>query len=134
MTQFNPYNKKYQTSIVCTREAVYLIAANVKNVKSGRYLKNPKILVGKVIKHRYSSSAPVVEQLEQWLDVIDLQDVFVKATTYPPETIWDGSGFTIDFSTPLDRIVEDVFTRHLFNLVARDLEYLDIEDDSSELL
>lgn len=133
MTQFNPFNRKYQTSIVCTREFVYLIVANVKNQKSGRYLKNPKVLVGKVIKHRYSSSAPVVEELEEWLDVVDLQDVFAKATTYPPETIWDDGGFTIDFSAAPEELVKNVFTFPLFAMLNQDAIYKDIEDESAEL-
>lgn len=134
MTQFNPINAKYKTSIVCTREFVYLIVANLKNKKTGRYLKNPKVLVGKVLKHRYDSAAPIVQVLEEWLDIIDLEDVFVKALRYPPETIWSYKDLIIDFSTQPESLVAEVFTFPMFQHLYSASEYLELEDELDNLL
>ncbi len=133
MTQFNPINRNFLTSITITKESIYLFVTKTKGVNK-RYLKNTKILVGKVIKHRYESSVLIVDVLEKWLDIVDLQDIFTKAMAYPPETIWECDGVVIDFSVSPEEVVDRIFGLDNFSTIFGNHIYRKIEDGLDQLL
>lgn len=128
MTQFNPLNRKYRTSIASFDNSVYLLIVNVGNPNSHRHIKNNKMLVGKIIKHRYSSSAPLVAMLEEWIETIDFNEVFAKAMAFPPETIFELEGVTIDFSHSPEVIFDRMFGHMVGGAMFANLAYRNIPD------